>query len=443
MYVTISHTEAGGTITYKDYTKIRNLSFAPEVDLIAQSLPINEFTVDIITTDEVALGETAELYDDVDHLFASYWVSYAERQDAKTLRITAKSLLYLMENAGNLPAEMWSGKDAGDAILECIQAPGSRFGAPNLSIDSSFASATLDGFVPEQSARERLLSILFALGAYCKTAFNNKVEILPISASDGDLISMGETKWKPTVTFLDWVTALTMKSFSFAQGTPQTTDDYVTDKNGVTYIVTSTEVSLTNNSAPASAPENVVRFDDIYLVNSSNVSAILTRLSTQYFKRIEVEADIINNATYEVGDKVQVYADENTLYSGYIGLEDFSFGLQALSKTKLVACENVSVAKLTILCKYGDVQIGKQEYTLPVSYTYSIQMLFIDWTMSKHRYIFRPLTSVVTGTLTNQGATVTVNYEVALDLYQGVLSIYNVDDITTTTEDGVVVGVIA
>ena len=441
MYVTISHTAAGGTITYTDYTAIRNLSFAPQADLIAQSLPVNEFTVDIITTDEVSLGETAELYDDLDHLFASYWITYAERQDARTLRITAKSLFTLMEQAGNLPAEMWTNKSAGDAILECVQAPGSRFGAANISIDSSFSNSTLTGFVQEQNARERLLWILYAIGGWAKTAFNSVIEILPIDSTD-TLIPFDRTFRKPQVNFLDWVTSIKAKSYSFTQGTPQTTDEYVTDKNGVTYIFTSTEVELTNNSAPAAAPENVIKLEDVYLVNSSNVSAILTRMSTRYFKRVEVEADAINNADYAPGDKVTVYADENTLYSGYIEQADFAFGVQARSKLKLTACDNVAGAKLTILCEYDGTQIGKSEYFLPVGYAYSIQMLFIDWTMGGHRYIFRPTQAAVTGTMTAQSATVTVQYEVALDLHKGVLAVYNVDDITTKTEDGLTVGVI-
>lgn len=441
MYVTISHTAAGGTITYTDYTAIRNLSFAPQADLIAQSLPVNEFSCDIVTTDEINLGETAELYDDLDHLYASYWITYAERQDARTLRVTAKSLFTLMEQAGNLPAEMWTNKSAGDAILECVQAPGSRFGAANLSIDSSFDTATLTGFVPEQNARERLLWILYAIGGWAKTAFNNVVEILPIDSTE-TLIPLDVTFWKPQVNFLDWVTSLSIKSYSFAQGTPQTTDEYVTDKNGVTYIVTATEVTLANTSAPAAAPENVIELDDVYLVNSSNVSAILTRLSTRYFKRVEVEADVINNADYAPGDKVTVYADENTLYSGFIERADFGFGVQARSRLKLTACENKPVAKLTILCVYDGTQIGKSEYTLPVGYAYSIQMLFIDWTMGGHRFIFRPTQAAVTGTMTAQGAEVEVEYAVALDLYKGVLKIVSVDDVSTVTEDGIVIGVI-
>ena len=440
MYVTISHTAAGGTITYTDYTQIRNLSYSPEADLFGESLPVNEFSCDIITTDSVAIGETAELYDDLDNIWASYWITYSERQDAKTLRITAKSLLFLMENAGNMPAEMYSNKSATDAIEECIETPGSRFSV-RLSIDSSFDNATLDGFMPEQSARERLLWILFVLGAWCKTSFNNVVEILPLDDTD-TLIPLNSTFWKPTVTFKDWVTSLTAKAYSFTQGTPETTDEYVTDANGVTYIVTSTEVSLANPTAPAAAPENVVSVYGVYLINTNNVSAILTHLSTRYFKRVEVEADVINNAAYQPGDHVTVYADESTLYSGFIERADFSYGLQARSRLKLTACEDVTAAKLTILCVYDGTQIGKQEYTLPVGYAYSIQMLFIDWTMAKHRYIFRPTQSTVTGTMSSEGATVTVNYAVALDLYQGVLDIVSVDNITTQTEDGLVVGVI-
>ena len=77
MYLVITQTDSGGSITYKEYHKLRNLSFSPEADLIAQSLPVNQFACDIVTGDDVGMGENAELYDDMDHLFASYWVASA------------------------------------------------------------------------------------------------------------------------------------------------------------------------------------------------------------------------------------------------------------------------------------------------------------------------------------------------------------------------------
>ena len=64
-------------------------------------------------------------------------------------------------------------------------------------------------------------------------------------------------------------------------------------------------------------------------------------------------------------------------------------------------------------------------------------------TQHLHRYVLRPTTEAVTGTMTSGGATATVSYEAALDLYEGVLTVSNVDEITTQTEDNVVVGVIS
>ena len=71
MYITIYRvTEEGGeaVITTTDYYNHRNLNYAPEVDLLSESLPVNEFTVDIITEDTVEIGEMCELYDDLNNL---------------------------------------------------------------------------------------------------------------------------------------------------------------------------------------------------------------------------------------------------------------------------------------------------------------------------------------------------------------------------------------
>ena len=72
MYIVASKTESDGhggiIITPETYTEISNLSFAPSADLVGASIPINEFEVDIHTTDTIDIGEYAELYDDNDVL---------------------------------------------------------------------------------------------------------------------------------------------------------------------------------------------------------------------------------------------------------------------------------------------------------------------------------------------------------------------------------------
>lgn len=447
MYIKVYYAEDDGqggiiidTIIFR---KLKSLTFAPQVDLIGTSLPINEFSADVVLDDpadagKVSVGNAVELHDDLENLWAYYLITYAETVQTGIIRVTAKTRLSTLDGV-KLPAVMYSGDSASDVIMACIGAAG-QYGS-YVSIDSSFASTTITGFCPEQTARERLTWVLFAINAYAKSFFANSIEIVSIDSTE-TMIPPDKTFMTPAVTFLDYVTAVKAKTYSFTQGTPQTTDTYVEDANGNTYIVTEGEVTLSNPSVPAGIPDNVIEISEVYLVNSSNVSAILTNLSTRYFKRVEVEADVIDNAEYIPGDKVSVFTEEETMYSGYIESAAFSFGVQARAKLKLVACENAPCAKLTIKCKYNGKQIGKKIYTFPVGYAYSVDMPYIDLTMNGHRYIFRPTTATVTGTMASGGTTVTVDYAVALDLYKGILHIISVDGITTTTESGETIGVI-
>ena len=79
------------------YSGLKNLSYSPETDVFGNSLPINEFRADIITTDDIAMSQWAELRDDLNALWAKYWIVYAERIDRQTVRIQAQSALRLLE----------------------------------------------------------------------------------------------------------------------------------------------------------------------------------------------------------------------------------------------------------------------------------------------------------------------------------------------------------
>lgn len=416
-------------------TKIKSIQFAPEADLIGASLPINEFTADILTddADKIQVGHWAELYDDLDNLWASYWITYAEQVQEGIVRMTAKSPLYTLDGV-KMPAVMYSTELASDIILACIQA-GGVFGANDIDIDSSFNAAYITGFCPEQTARERLTWVLFAIGAYAKSFFADKIYFLPIDNTE-TMIPINMTFLRPTVIYQDYVTSVKAKTYSFVAGTPETTDEYVTDDDGVTYIVTESSVSLANPDVPNDVPVKEMEIDGVYLINNSNVSAILSHLSTRYFKRTEVEADVINNASYMPGDKVLLFTEVNKMHQGFIESASFSFGVQARSKLKLTACENVACAKLTIFCKYDGNNIGEYDYCFPVGYVYSVQVPFIDLLMNGHRYIFRPTTATVTGTMTSSDRTVTVDYVMALDYFEGILDVISVDEVTDS--EGVV-----
>jgi len=426
------------------YTEITGLSYAPSADLAGASIPINEFQVDIHTDDTIAIGGYAELYDDLDNLWAQYWIVYAEHIDQQTLRLRAQSEIGILDRI-SLPATYYSGESITSVLDDVIVWSTLGSVVPmGYSLDSSFSSETITGFCPNQTARERLLWITFTIGAYVKTFFNQTIEILPIDNTE-TTIPIGDTYWKPTIIYNEWVTAIRGHAYSFTLGTPQTTDTYVQDDIGNTYIVTETTFTIQNQNVPAAAPENIVDISGLYLLNEDNVSDVMTRLTAWYFNRTELDFDAINNGAYIPGDKVVVYTDDENMVTGYVTRATFAFGLQAKATMHLTGVEDVEAGNLTILYKWDGKQIGKKMYAFPVGYAYSITNPYIDKSMNKHRYIFRPLNENATGTIVAGRNTNTQNCDVALDLYEKVLHVISVDSITESQDQTtlITIGVIA
>lgn len=428
MYITIDQT---------DYTAIKNLSFSPSADLAGVSIPSNELQVDVITDDEFGLSDTVELYDNLDQLWATYHITHVGRVDADTIRIKAQDDIAMLDRI-TLPAVYHNSVLVPDLLDDTIITESGGVSAPwPYYLDPSFNNAVIHGFFPEQSARERLLWVCFTIGAYVKTCFNDQIEILALDDTPAT-IPIADTYWKPTINYKDPVTSIRVKEYDFAQGTPGATDKYVTDENGVVYIVTETETILYNSDAPAGALANEVTIEGVYTVNADNAAALLTRLAGWYFNRTEVDFEAIDNRSYLPGDKVIMYADEDKMLTGYIDSASFSFGLQAKARLHLTGGADVEAAKLIVTCTWNGVQVDKREYLLPVGYEYSIANRYIDMTMDGHRYILRPTAAAVTGTMVAGGVSVTQEYAEALDLRDGVLRITNVDEITVENGTGAI-----
>jgi len=416
------------------YTEITNPSFAPSADIAGASIPINEFQIDIHTADTIAIGAMAELYDDLDNLWAQYWIVYAEHIDQRTLRLRAQSEIGILDRI-SLPATYYNGASVTSVLDDAIV--WSTLGSVipmGYSLDSSFSGETITGFCPQQTARERLLWVAFTIGAYVKTFFNQGIEILPIDETE-TMIPMGDTYWKPTIIYNEWVTAIRGHAYSFTLGTPQTTDTYVQDDIGNTYIVTETTFTIQNQNVPAAAPENIVDIKGLYLLNEDNVSDVLTRLTAWYFNRTELDFDAVNNGAYIPGDKVLVHIDDENMVSGYINRATFTFGLQAKAAMHLTGVLAVETGNLIILYKWNGKQIGKKMYSFPVGYAYSITNPYIDKSMNRHRYIFRPLNENATGTIVAGKNTNIQNCDVALDLYKKILHVISVDSITESQDE--------
>ncbi|MBQ1210301.1 MAG: hypothetical protein IIX68_00675 [Clostridia bacterium] len=425
------------------YTKVKtNLSFAPETDVFGNSLPINEFRADIVTTDDIAMSQWAELRDDLNTLWAKYWIVYAERIDRQTVRIQAQSALRLLERK-QMPAVMVAAYHLSTALSDIFNGiPGGYV------LDSGVLDEAMYGFFPEQNARDRLLWVLLACSAYAASYHADTITILPLS-QHAALIPIEKTFWKPSITYRDYVTAInvTQYSFTYTSTQPETTDEWVTADGVNYYIVTKQTARLVNQDVPAGVPDNEITIDGVTIVDQYAASRILSHLALYYFKRAEVELEVIDNAEYWPGQRVTVYTDENTLATGYISSCSFGYGNQAKAKMKLCAVDVANGAPLKIVYKYGDLKLGEQKYYLPVGYYYDIENPYIDVTIGGNRFVFRPLGARTVGTMPSEGVEALVNYLVALNSYtvvdsgdeigfrQDVLAITSVSGVAMDSEE--------
>lgn len=431
MYLTISHIVQGGIDVY-DYTDIRSLTFTPEADVTATSLPINEFTAEVVTddgVDHINYGDPAELFDDLDNIWASYYVTEAVDLGCGVVRVKAQSPIAPLQYVTVEPV-MYTAEPVSDALNDLDI---------TYTLDSSFSSATLTGFCPEQTARERLQWICFAIGAYVRTAFNDEIEILPVPTAE-TLIPLNRTFWRPSVSMGEWVTGVKVTAFTFTQASSQAEweNDDSSYRFPLPWVATEQELSLSNPDAPAEAPENVIEIAELYLINASNASAILSRLAAYYFSRMEVNLDCVNNAEIEPGQKVIAYTDPDRLVAGYVKSAAFKYGLQARSTLKLIAAEGRTGAQLTVNYLYQSGNIGRAVYTLPVGYSYTIANPYIDRTYQGRRFVYRPQNAAATGTIASGANTSNQNYDVALDDHNDVLSVLYVDDIQLQNGIGVI-----
>ena len=423
----------------KTYTAISGLSFIPETDVVGTSVPVNEFVINVYTDDSIRNGADIELRDDRNILWAKYWITAAERVASNVVQVRAQSKIMLLERV-TLPAVKYNNATLLTALNTVFASLGNNAFAVDTALDNN---TVISGFCPEQTARERLLWLCFVAGAYVKTFFTDTILILPVDDTEVP-VPMEQTFYKPSITYDDYVTAVEVTYYTFTQGTPQTTDKWVTD--GVLYyIVTSNKVTLLNSNVPETAAENVIKVDGVTLINSANVDDICSHLAKYYFERVRMDLDIVNNANYAPGQRLLVYADEDTMVTGYASKMEFSFGLQARAKVSLIAAQLKASGNLVITYKWGTMKLKRIKYTFPVGYTYQIVNPYIDTPIERHRYVFRPVNQYATGTIAEGANTNNQTCEVALDLDRdtNILHIISVDEVETTTEDNITIGNIA
>ena len=441
--------QTGDPIVEIGQFQIRNLSYAPQVDLTGNSLTVNEYSVDVITHN--AHGDmfnrivSCNLFDDSDQLWSAWPLYKAVRVSESVMRVTCRSWINELETL-EMEETVYAGQTA-ETVMATI--------FPNTiyyTLANALKDITISGYAPAQTARERLTWVLFAIGGFVRDVYTEQVDIVEVDNTEA-LIPFDHTYMRPSIIDkADWVTALKVTSYSFLQASSdeeaaQYDNSYMFP---LPWVATEEVVTLLNPDAPDDAPENVVEINGIYLVNSGNVSDISSRLALYWFNPLEASLDCINNRQYRPGDLVDVYLNQDEMLSGYIQQASYSFGKQSRSSLRLVGCEVRASDVLTVNYLYDGQCIVQNQYRFPVGFGYELSSRYLEHTVTDpdtqhgHRLILRPVPDTIAGTMVSGGVSVDIACEIALDydMQTKTLTIVSVDAVTTETEDGKVIGVI-
>lgn len=422
--------------------QIKSLNFAPQVDLTGNSLPINEYSCQVILPEPLP-GElvSASLYDDMDQLWCAYPLTKVIRVTDRCLHLTVSSWIKRLDDR-QLEETVFVNESAEDAIAAC-------FGAAyvnDYTIADAIKNKVVNGYAPAQNGRERLTWLCFVLGAYVDDVYRDDALITEVDDTAA-LIPLDQTyggSQRPTVDRTQWVTGLEITTYTFRQGTQE---EWEADNSSYVFplpwIATTQDFTLSNPLAPEDARPNVVALENLYLVTPGNVSDIAARLAKYWFNPVTVQLSAINNRSYKPGDLVTGYTAPESLITGYIQQATYAFGKQAMSKMSLIGVEAIDGAKLTVNYKYGSRTLSSATYYLPVGSAFSISNLYLDRLEDGHRIIYRPTTPSAEGTMVDGGLTVNVSNEIALDLFEGVLQVISVDEVTEQSGSGETIGVIA
>lgn len=409
------------------------MRFSPAVDITGNQLPINEFSADIITDDTITVGKYASLYDEKGMLWARYRVTSSNQYPLGIRTIRCQSDVYILERR-TLSAMMYSDDDAYPIISSIF----SRFNL-DVSISDNIRGLTISGYVPEQTARERLQWICFAIGAYVRTFFAPVTVIDIIDEGNVNYLQEDRVFLRPQLSYSDYVTSIRAIAYEYNEGTPETTDKWV--QVGDRYYIQHTrEVTLNNPNVPANTPENVIDITKLTLINDNNVSDILSKLAEEYFNQDsnlppqKLTAEIINtSADVQPADRVGILNGIGDIVTGYVKSMQFTFGKAA--KAKITMTQNVltDALKLYIRYVYDNNELTREVYYFPPDTAYEVQSRYIDIT-NRTRRIYLPLRATVEGIITDSDKTESVDTDIALELADNILSVYSVDSANLQSE---------
>ena len=366
MYVIIAERTANSIVTSNTrYNNLKSLSFNPETDITLFSIPVCEFTVEIITTDTIHTGQNIYLYDEKGMLYAQYDIVKSEKISEDVVRILAQSTLHWMDNWTLKACRVEMNVSLQNWLYRFMTYSGhvKRGKQRNIYIDyqDGIGDIILDGFFPEQTMRERLQQICFAYGItvqqwFCTGLTLRRFTGLGQIPPSGSLIPVSDTFFRPEWQHVEAAGSFAVHSYTqwtvvkpepMGQFDKEVTDDV---NNTTWYCSIRDGYEVPNEDNDEGEP---VEISDVMIINGNNVLDVYERKWRSFISE-EYTVDVINNGQYYPNMPVRFYFDTDgnlsnaIIIDGIITKCDFTFGTQ--NRAKLTIARIPDTTPQTVHC---------------------------------------------------------------------------------------------
>ncbi len=437
-----------------EYTVFSDLEFAPEISLLSDTIPINNFSVNLKknASDSFQYGDHIALANDSGVIYANYYVCEFKDIDENFIYIKANDCFYYLD-AETMPATYLNNVDFKTYLRSITNF---TFSIP---VDDTYPNIT--GYCPEQTKRERIQYVCFVVGAFIQTCMME--ETLPGFSTDmyvkkvattfnADIkhIRQSDVFYEPSIGGQDVYTYITCTDFRVWQvgaGVIDVLDEYVeVTEAGTTsyYMVLRNNLTYNRPNPITGLNPKAIDIEDNYLINDVTnfwTDVMLRVVLYYYFNGLTVEASVRNPETYKLGDYVSLYIGDrgsnDEMIEGYVISQDFSFSESGdhTAKIKVWVTNKSTPRKLIVSRNYTDEYgisryIDHDEYMLMAGDEVNIPLDYIDTVDDEGvRRIFQPNSSSALVIMPDFDYTVYLEYNICMEIKDGVVYIKKASDV--------------
>lgn len=445
-----------GSTTYT-HDVIKSVTFTPEVDMRLETLPVCQFSAEIVTdeSDDELIGATVSLchdtysstfYDNyaIEEVLAScYIIVEVSRISKHVVSILAKNVIYALQKRELAPSFI-AYSDFYGLTDDLFNGPTTNDNADQL--DPGFGQFNIggrflmNGICSAETAYERLRKLCQACGivitqwgfpSFSGNGTSFAYRYYPDYESKTPvLIPMENTFKDPKITKNAAVKSVIRKRYY-----NHTLVDHSGDDNWVKLTIQESadlgngliiegQVAYAQTVELEANNPSIDEIGEYILIESSTIQGQYNNIvqANAYFRHYEVELDVlyfptyrtssvpIQDNLYEPGRKVRFYVNPTTIYEGYIKSANYHFG-KAERLTLVISTDLQPVQGFTLkfVYEYSGRKLGEREYYYPDGYSYSVTHPNISVDVVGTTETFSPLTATSTGTL-NSNTTITIQY---------------------------------